>query len=89
MTIHDVIIAKLRQLPDPLAKQVNEFIDSLMVNAQTSQNPDVGSAESSKVYQVGTAWVVESTPVGDLSAAIASIREERTQLLMADYEHSV
>ncbi len=39
----------------------------------------------SRVYQVGTAWVVESMPMSDLTAAIDQIREERIQALVANY----
>jgi len=31
MTIHEQTIAKLRQLPEPLAQEVNDFIDFLLV----------------------------------------------------------
>ncbi len=30
MTIHETVINKLRQLPEPLAEQVNNFIDLLL-----------------------------------------------------------
>jgi hypothetical protein len=35
MTIHETVINKLRQLPEPLAEQVNHFIDLLL----TQQDP--------------------------------------------------
>lgn len=79
MTIHDVIVAKLRQLPEPLANQVNDFIDSLMTGIQVDQATGI-----SRVYQVGTAWVVESMPTSDLTAAIDQIREERIQALVTN-----
>lgn len=30
MTTHEAAIAKLRQMPEPLARQVNDFIDFLL-----------------------------------------------------------
>lgn len=31
MTVHDVVIAKLNQLPESLAEEVNDFIDLLLI----------------------------------------------------------
>ncbi len=31
MTVHDVTIDKLRQLPEPLAEEVNDFIDFILM----------------------------------------------------------
>ena len=31
MTVHDVIIDKVRQLPEPLAQEVSDFVDFLLM----------------------------------------------------------
>jgi Protein of unknown function (DUF2281) len=33
MTIHDVTIDKIRQLPEPLAQEVNDFVDFLVMRS--------------------------------------------------------
>ncbi|MGF1676860.1 MAG: CopG family transcriptional regulator [Rivularia sp. (in: cyanobacteria)] len=38
------------------------------------------------VYRVGTALVVQSTPIGNLDTAVEQMREERINSLIADYE---
>ncbi|MEM9164229.1 MAG: DUF2281 domain-containing protein [Cyanobacteria bacterium P01_F01_bin.4] len=53
MTIHEITIDKIQQLPEPLVKLVNEFIDFLLVtnrkveqSAQEDQpRPRFGSAK--------------------------------------------
>jgi hypothetical protein len=42
-----------------------------------------------QLYQVGTALVIESTPIGNLENAVEQMREERISSLIADYECSV
>jgi hypothetical protein len=42
-----------------------------------------------QLYQVGTALVIESTPIGNLENAVEQMREERIGSLIADYECSV
>lgn len=42
-----------------------------------------------KLYQIGTALVIESTPTGNLENAVEQMREERLSSLIADYECSV
>jgi hypothetical protein len=42
-----------------------------------------------QLYQVGTALVIESTPIGNLENAVEQMREERISSLIADYEGSV
>lgn len=37
MTIQDQVIAKLRQMPEPLVQEVNDFIDSLMTKQNDAQ----------------------------------------------------
>lgn len=41
------------------------------------------------VYRVGTALVVQSTPIGNLETATEQIGEERIASLMADYESPI
>ncbi len=43
----------------------------------------------SLVYQVGTALVVQSTPIGNLETAVEQMREKRINGLIADYESSI
>ncbi|MEO0458258.1 MAG: DUF2281 domain-containing protein [Cyanobacteria bacterium P01_A01_bin.114] len=53
MTIYDITINKLQQLPEPLVKLVNEFIDFLLTTNQKVQQsvqaeqprPQFGSAK--------------------------------------------
>jgi hypothetical protein len=42
-----------------------------------------------QLYQVGTALVIESTPIGNLENAVEQMRGERIGSLIADYECSV
>ena len=37
MTTHDLTIAKIQQLPEPLAQEVSDFIDSLLVKQDPMQ----------------------------------------------------
>ena len=37
MTIHDLTIAKIQQLPEPLAQEVSDFIDFLLVKQDPMQ----------------------------------------------------
>jgi hypothetical protein len=37
MTIHDLTIAKIQQLPEPLAQAVSDFIDFLLVKQDPTQ----------------------------------------------------
>ena len=37
MTVHDVTIAKIRQLPEPLAQEVNDFVDFLLMRSDSSR----------------------------------------------------
>ena len=37
MTVHDLAIAKLRQLPESLAGEVNDFIDFLLMKQDNTQ----------------------------------------------------
>jgi hypothetical protein len=37
MTIHDLTIAKIQQLPEPLAQEVSDFIDFLLVKRDPMQ----------------------------------------------------
>jgi hypothetical protein len=37
MTIHDLTIAKIQQLPEPLAQEVSDFIDFLLVKQDPIQ----------------------------------------------------
>jgi hypothetical protein len=46
------------------------------------------SAESS-LYQVGTALVVQSIPIGNLETSVEQMREERINSLIADYESPI
>jgi hypothetical protein len=41
------------------------------------------------VYRVGTALVVQSTPIGNLETSVEQMREERITSLIADYESPV
>jgi predicted component of type VI protein secretion system len=41
------------------------------------------------VYRVGTALVVQSTPIGNLETAVEQMREERISSLIADYESPI
>lgn len=41
------------------------------------------------VYRVGTALVVQSTPIGNQETSVDQMREERLSSLIADYESSV
>lgn len=41
------------------------------------------------VYKVGTALVVQSTPIGNLDTAVEQMREERINSLIADYESPI
>lgn len=43
----------------------------------------------SQVYRVGTALVVQSTPIGNLETSVEQMREERLSGLIADYESPV
>ncbi|MBX9257060.1 hypothetical protein H1Q63_24560 [Desmonostoc muscorum CCALA 125] len=36
MSVHEETIAKIRQLPEPLLQQVNDFIDFLLIKNNTS-----------------------------------------------------
>ncbi|MCU0538253.1 MAG: hypothetical protein MUD14_30570 [Hydrococcus sp. Prado102] len=42
-----------------------------------------------QVYRVGTALVVQSTPIDNLEIAVDRMREERLSGLIADYESPV
>ena len=42
-----------------------------------------------QVYRVGTALVVQSTPISNLETFVEQIREERLSGLIADYESPV
>ncbi|NES23135.1 MAG: CopG family transcriptional regulator [Symploca sp. SIO3E6] len=42
-----------------------------------------------QVYRVGTALVVQSTPIGNLETSVEQMREERIAGLIADYESPV
>ena len=37
MTVHDLTIAKIRQLPEPLVQEVNDFIDFLMMRRDSTR----------------------------------------------------
>lgn len=37
MTAHDVTIAKVRQLPEPLVQEVNDFVDFLLVKRDSAR----------------------------------------------------
>ncbi len=37
MTVHDVTIAKVRQLPEPLVQEVNDFVDFLLVKRDSAR----------------------------------------------------
>lgn len=37
MTIHERAIAKIRQLPEPLAQEVSDFVDFLLIRNDDSQ----------------------------------------------------
>jgi hypothetical protein len=39
-----------------------------------------------QVYKVGTALVVQSTPISNLEISVDQMREERIRKLIADYE---
>ncbi|MBA3920497.1 MAG: CopG family transcriptional regulator [Nostocaceae cyanobacterium] len=41
------------------------------------------------LYRVGTALVVQSTPIGNLETSIEEMREERLKDLIADYESPI
>ena len=40
MTIHDLTIAKIQQLPEPLAQEVSDFIDFLLVKQTRCSGSD-------------------------------------------------
>jgi len=42
-----------------------------------------------QVYQIGTALVVKSTPIGNLETSVEQMRQERISGLIADYESPV
>lgn len=42
-----------------------------------------------QVYRVGTALVVQSTPIGNLETSVDQMRDERISSLIADYESPV
>ncbi len=42
-----------------------------------------------QVYRVGTALVVQSTPIGNLETSVEQMRAERLSGLIADYESPV
>lgn len=42
-----------------------------------------------QVYQMGTALVVKSTPIGNLETSVEQMRDERISGLIADYESPV
>lgn len=82
MTIQETAIAKLRQLPDPLAHLVNEFIDVLLnqwakLSSQSptlepQSPPQVISPASSptdfpSLKQVGSFWVAKATHQTDIN----------------------
>ena len=37
MAVHDVTIAKVRQLPEPLVQEVNDFVDFLLVKRDSAR----------------------------------------------------
>lgn len=37
MTVHDKAIAKIRQLPEPLAQEVSDFVDFLLIKSNGNQ----------------------------------------------------
>jgi len=37
MTVHDVTIAKIQQLPEALAQEVNDFVDFLLVKRDSAR----------------------------------------------------
>ncbi len=41
------------------------------------------------IYRVGTALVVQSTPISNLETSVDQMREERLSSLIADYESPV
>jgi hypothetical protein len=42
-----------------------------------------------QIYRVGTALVVQSTPIGNLETSVEQMRSERLSGLIADYESPV
>jgi hypothetical protein len=47
MTVHDITIAKIRQLPESLVKEVNDFIDflSLKYNQEFSDSLEIAESD--------------------------------------------
>ena len=53
MTVHEATIAKIQQLPEPLAEEVNDFIDFLLIKQDSERwqlwahfSESLGTAES-------------------------------------------
>jgi len=54
MTIQEVAIGKVRQLPDPLAQEVNDFIDFLLIKQDASRSQLLSwLTESSALVETG------------------------------------
>lgn len=73
MTIQETAISKLRQLPDPLAHLVNDFIDFLL--GQWAKFPGQGQSEN---LQDANALVGQSEPsaTGNFAEALQQFRSE-------------
>ena len=59
---------------------VEEFLQAAIANLLNNEP---------LVYQVGTALVVQSIPIGNLDTAVEQVREERINSLIADYESPI
>lgn len=51
MTIQDQVIAKLRQMPEPLVQEVNDFIDLLMTKQDAGQQQWLQPGESLEIAE--------------------------------------
>ena len=67
MTVHDQAISKIHQLPESLARQVNEFIDSLL------RKPNDFPGQSSD--QLSEAQMLAESDIGDYARELADYED--------------
>jgi hypothetical protein len=79
MTIREATIAKLQQLPEPLLKQVSDFIDLLTERKQRSIDINNSEGEPSK------AWALWFESVDQLEVIPTKPASDYQQLLLSKY----
>lgn len=79
MTIREVAIAKLQQLPEPLLQQVNDFIDLLTERQQNGTTTDDPQEE------LAQAWVQWFSTVDQMEVKPSQATSEYQHQLLSKY----